>query len=205
MNRTIRKIGSAIYYLSAYWYYRLIFGSLGWKTRIRRGLRVEHPANITIGRGVQIGNGAWLAATPHVSPNPRLVISDFCSIGRSNQIYSNTSIEIGRYVLTGDKVFISDGVHDFTDIHTPIMHQAILSKGPMTIGEGTWIGINACIIGASVGKNCVIGANSVVTRDIPDFCMAGGNPARIIKRFNPDTQRWERTSGEGNFLKPDSL
>ena len=52
------------------------------------------------------------------------------------------------------------------------------------IGDGTWIGENVCIIGASIGKQCVIGANSVVLKDIPDYCVAVGLPAKVIKKYN---------------------
>lgn len=59
------------------------------------------------------------------------------------------------------------------------------------IGNVAWIGENVCIIGASVGKNSVIGANSVVTRDIPDFCVAVGSPARVIKKFDFSDECWK--------------
>jgi acetyltransferase-like isoleucine patch superfamily enzyme len=64
----------------------------------------------------------------------------------------------------------------------------------VTIGDGAWIGENACVIGASVGKNAVIGANAVVTQDVPDFSVAVGVPARIIKRYNPSSQCWEKVA-----------
>ena len=62
---------------------------------------------------------------------------------------------------------------------------------PVIIGEGSWLGENVCVCGASVGKHCVIGANSVVTRDIPDYCIAVGSPARVVKRYNFDKNTWE--------------
>jgi acetyltransferase-like isoleucine patch superfamily enzyme len=58
------------------------------------------------------------------------------------------------------------------------------------IGDGSWIGENACIIGAHVGKNCVIGANAVVTSDIPDYSVAVGVPAVVIKRFDAPSKMW---------------
>lgn len=62
----------------------------------------------------------------------------------------------------------------------------------MRIGEGSWLGENVCVIGASVGKHCTIGANAVVTKDIPDYSVAVGIPAKVIKQYNFKTQRWER-------------
>ena len=60
------------------------------------------------------------------------------------------------------------------------------------IGEGTWIGINAVIVGnIRIGKHCVIGANSVVTKDIPDYCVAVGIPVRVIREYNRVSKKWE--------------
>ena len=62
----------------------------------------------------------------------------------------------------------------------------------MEIGEGTWLGEGVCVIGAKIGKGCVIGANAVVTKDIPDYSVAVGSPAKVIKKYNSDTKRWEK-------------
>ncbi|RQM78988.1 acyltransferase, partial [Aeromonas dhakensis] len=67
----------------------------------------------------------------------------------------------------------------------------ILCKGSVTINEGAWLGENVCVIGASVGKNSVVAANSVVTKDVPDYTVVAGAPAKVIKKFNFDSQSWE--------------
>jgi acetyltransferase-like isoleucine patch superfamily enzyme len=203
--RIRNKIQSALYYCTLYWYYRCIFASLGARSFIKsKGLRLENPKNIHIGKRVFIGNNTWLAASPHVASDPKLYIEDQVSIGRFNQIYSTTCITIQKNVLTADRVYISDSTHDSQDVSIPIKAQKVTSKGPLVIGEGTWIGINACIVGASIGKNCVVGANSVVTKNVPDYCIVGGIPAIILKRFNPLTGVWERTNKSGEFLMPNS-
>jgi acetyltransferase-like isoleucine patch superfamily enzyme len=71
---------------------------------------------------------------------------------------------------------------------------------PVIIQDGAWLGENVCVVGASVGKNSVVGANSVVTKDIPDYCVAAGAPAIIIKRFDLEKKEWRRTDKEGNFI-----
>lgn len=200
MNRFFDRIFLILYYLTTYWYYKIIFGELGSRTVIKStGSRIENPKNIFIGSKVFIGRYSWLAASPHVSKTPKLIIKDNVSIGRFNQVYSNSEITIENSVLTADRVYISDGTHESKDIDIPIMSQGISSRGPMTIGAGSWIGINACIIGASIGKNCVIAANSVVVKDIPDYCIVGGVPARIIKRYNLKSKNWEQTHEDGSF------
>jgi acetyltransferase-like isoleucine patch superfamily enzyme len=82
----------------------------------------------------------------------------------------------------------------------PIMHQPILQKGVVEIGEGSWLGHNACVIGARIGRHCVVGANAVVTRDVPDFCVLVGAPAIIIKRLDIDTGIWKPTHTDGTFI-----
>jgi acetyltransferase-like isoleucine patch superfamily enzyme len=81
-------------------------------------------------------------------------------------------------------------LHAYEDISQPIIRQQVLFKGEVVIGDGCWIGENACIIGASVGRNSVIGANAVVTRDIPEYSVAVGAPAVVIRRFDKTLGRW---------------
>jgi len=84
-------------------------------------------------------------------------------------------------------------------VAVPVCKQAVVQKKSVRIGEGSWLGINVCVLGANVGKHCVIGANSVVTKDIPDYCVAIGSPARIIKRFDMESGLWKKTDSFGNF------
>ena len=70
------------------------------------------------------------------------------------------------------------------------MFQGVTQKRDVVIGNGSWIGEHVCIIGASIGRHCVIGANSVVTRDIPDYSVAVGSPAVIIKKYDFNLNKW---------------
>ena len=103
---------------------------------------------------------------------------------------------ISNDVLISDKVYISDNLHNYKDINIPIKNQNIIDKGTVIIGKHTWLGENVCVIGASVGKHCVIGANSVVLKDIPDYSIAVGSPARVIKKYNKNTNVWEKVNNE---------
>ena len=82
-------------------------------------------------------------------------------------------------------MYITDCDHEYRDINVPVIDQGIVQRGQMvSIGEGSYIGINAVIVGnAKIGKHCVIGANPVVTKDVPDYCVAVGSPARVIKKM----------------------
>ena len=84
-----------------------------------------------------------------------------------------------------------------------ILNQPIRQNGIVEIGEGSWLGHNACVLGASIGKHCVIGANSVVTHDIPDYSVAVGSPAKIIRRYDSTTKTWR--SFVMNYYIPSNL
>jgi len=177
------------------------FGRFGKGTRIVSPIGLEGPERIFLGDGVYVAALSCLAATPHTGAvDCRLEIGDGTQIGRFNHIYATSRITIGQRVLTGNNVYISDNLHAFRDVSRAILDQPVRQVGAVTIGDGAWLGQNVCVIGATVGRNCVVGANSVVTSDIPDFCVAVGAPARIIRRFDAAGGTWRDTDATGNFV-----
>lgn len=173
---------------------KIRYGSISWSTYIEKPLRIEHKENIYLGANVCIASYCWLAAKSKTTgkEEARLIIGDGSAVGDYAHIYATKEIQLEKNVLLANYVYISDNLHGYEDISIPIIHQSIVQKNPVLIGEGSWIGEHACIIGASVGRHCVIGANSVVTHDIPDYSIAVGAPARVIKRYNFETQKWEK-------------
>lgn len=191
-----------IYYnLIVYPLNKLRFGNFGYGSYVKNVIRIEKPKNIFIGKNVSIGKYAWLAANPLTGHQDcKLRIGDNTYIGNSAHIYCTKSITIENSVLIADKVYISDNQHGYTDVNTPIINQPIVQLSDVVIKEGSWIGENVCICGASIGKNSVVGANSVVTKDVPDYCIAVGAPAKIIKRFSFEKQAWLKTNAKGEFI-----
>lgn len=114
------------------------------------------------------------------------IIAPYCHIsGTQNNII------IGREVGIADRVFISTTHHRYDDITKPIKSQGFISRGDVVIDDECWIGIGSSILsGVNIGKHSVIGANSVVTHNIPPYSVAVGNPARVIKRYNSTKKRW---------------
>ena len=170
------------------------FKQFGKKSTLSFPFQVDGAKYISVGNQVYIHKGAWLLALKNQKEAPKLIISNKTYIGRFFHLVCVQKINICKNVLISDKVYISDNLHDYKDITIPIKDQMILSTGGVSIGENSWIGENVCIIGASVGKHCVIGANSVVVRDIPDYSIAVGSPAKVIKRFNTTNNSWERVN-----------
>ena len=180
--------------------YKYRFKSFDKKSYLHSPLKIDGIENIEIGNNVFIAYKTWLAAMPLTGEKSRLIIEDGVHLGNFNHIYATESITIRKEVLTADKVYISDNLHGYEDINTPIIKQPIVQKKEVEIGGGSWLGENVCVIGASIGKHCVVGANSVVTKDIPDYCVIVGAPAKIIKRYCFEEQKWKKTDDKGNFI-----
>jgi acetyltransferase-like isoleucine patch superfamily enzyme len=174
---------------------------LGAKSFINNSLSIQGARNISIGANVSVAYKTWLAAMPYTGyENCLLEIGDGTRIGNFNHIFATKKISIGKNVLTADKVYISDNLHGYEDISIPILEQPIKQIGTVEIGDGTWLGENVCVIGAKIGKNCIIGANSVVTKNILDWSVAVGSPAKIIKRYCFEKNKWLKTDKDGNFI-----
>lgn len=171
--------------------WKLSFLAFGVKSYIYSPLRVDGAKNIFIGNRVYVGYKTWLAALPLTKEKQcSLIIQDDCTIGNFNHIYCTKCIVLEKGVLTADKVYISDNLHGYEDINTYIKDQPIIQNGEVIIGEGSWLGENVSVLGVRIGKHCVIGSNSVVTKDIPDYCVAVGAPAKVIKRYDLSSGLW---------------
>jgi acetyltransferase-like isoleucine patch superfamily enzyme len=148
---------------------------------------------MSFGKSVVIQKDCWLNIAFH-NPvkGPMIVIDEGTNIGRRCIISAANRIFIGKFVLIAPNVFIADTHHEYQRIGIPIMYQGITTHTDrITIGDEAWIGINTVIMGnVTVGKHSVIGANSVVNRDVPDYSVAAGNPAKIVKMFDLKTGQW---------------
>ena len=186
---TIAKIYDKIKALTIY---KWQFQAFGHKSKINSPLRIDGKKYIKIGNRVLVQYKTWLACLPLTgTENPILIIEDNAIIGNFNHIYATQKIVIEANVLTADKVYITDNSHSYENLKMPVIQQPIKQINEVFIGEGSWLGENVCVIGAKIGKHCVIGANSVVTRDIPDYSVAVGVPAKIIKQYDFQTEQWK--------------
>jgi acetyltransferase-like isoleucine patch superfamily enzyme len=152
-------------------------------------IRLDGMRYIAVGSNTSIQSNSWIYAEGQEG-QISLSIGSGCVLGYNNHITAIQNVIIGNNVLTANNIYISDNYHDYEDIKVPILKQPVKFKGNVEIGDGTWLGENVCVIGAKVGKNCVIGANSVVTKDIPDYSVAVGSPAKIIKKFDLARSEW---------------
>lgn len=158
---------------------------------------IANPGHVKIEKDVIMAHNSSITAVTGYNNKyykPSIIIGRGTQIGSYNAIAAIDKITIGEFVLFGPYVHVNDHSHGYKDISKAIMHQPVTSKGPVVIEDGCWLGFGAHILsGVTIGRNSVIGANSLVTKDIPPFCVAVGNPAKVIKRYNFERKTWERS------------
>ncbi|WP_299361836.1 acyltransferase [Winogradskyella sp.] len=121
-----------------------------------------------------------------------VIIGDRTRIGLSNTIIGPVSV--GNDVRLAQNVVLSGLNHNYQDIDSPIHEQGVSTK-PIVIEDESWIGANVVIVpGVTVGKHSIVAAGSVVTKDIPQYAVAAGNPAIVLKQYNFETEKWEKVS-----------
>ena len=123
--------------------------------------------------------------------SPKLIIEDFVHTEQRCQIFCANYLRIGKNTVLSSDIFITDVVHNYKDINTNVLRQNLIS-GKTLIGDFCFIGTGVKIIKpVKIGNHVIIGANSVITNDIPSYCVVAGNPGRIIKTYNFKTKNWE--------------
>lgn len=161
-------------------------------------VRIDSSAQITNNRGdkkyIRIGNNSWISGQiMTLKHGGEIVIGENCFIGDFSKIWSSVKVTIGNNVLISHNVNIHDNIShplDSKERHNDFLHvRSIGLQNEMNIGEAeiiigndVWIGFNSTILkGVTIGDGAIIGANTVVTKDVPPFAVAVGNPPRIIK------------------------
>jgi acetyltransferase-like isoleucine patch superfamily enzyme len=154
--------------------------------------RVTRPDLIEIGDRTIIHEHAWISVVEAVDGVvPRLAIGDGCSFGAQLHIACVGDIEIGDGVLTAARCFIGDTYHGYEDPTLPVIAQPMAKPEPVRIGDGAFLGIGAVVLmGVTVGEGAYVGAGAVVTADVAPRTVVVGNPARPVKRWDPDVEAW---------------
>lgn len=119
-----------------------------------------------------------------------VIIGDRTIIGIGNVVIG--PVKIGNDVMFAQNIVVSGLNHGYEDVTLPPSVQKV-STGQIDIGDNVWIGANAVITaGVTIGKHAIIGGGSVVTKNIPDYSVAVGNPAKVIKKYNFELQTWQK-------------
>ncbi len=132
---------------------------------------------LTLGPQVFLEPGVWLTA----GPDARIVLGEGTFLNQGVMVAAERLVEIGPHCMAANGCLITDASHRFDDPDMPVPWQGFTTKGPTRIGANVWLGANVVVTsGVTIGERCVIGANSVVTRDVPAFSIAAGAPAQVI-------------------------
>lgn len=185
-----------------YFIYKFFYGGFGYKSIIKNPMFIPNKKKIFIGKNVLIRDYARIEPILEWGDNkynPQIIIGDNASIEQNLHLTCANKVEIQENVTISANVMITDIDHLYTDINTDILHQGIKVKSTY-IGSYCLIGLGSRIMaGVKIGRNCIIGANSVVTKDIPDYSVAAGVPAKVIKKYNFDTKTWEKINDKGEL------
>ena len=177
---------------------KLIFGHYGRNVYIHPGVKIVRPQFISIGDNVRIGKYTDIYVHPERRDSKELIlkIENGVHIGNYNIIGVRNSVVLEENALLGPRVIIADHSHRYENVKMPVKSQAVTEGGPVRIERDCWIGANVFVFpNVTIGRHAVIGANSIVNRNIPPYSVAVGAPARVIKRYDFDLKQWVRVDG----------
>jgi acetyltransferase-like isoleucine patch superfamily enzyme len=141
-------------------------------------LEAFRDGRLDVGEHTLFEPGVWITAPG----TARVRIGSGTFLNQGVMVAAAELVEIGDHCMFANGCFISDAGHRFDDPHQPVTWQGFTSKGPTRVGDNVWCGAHVVITsGVTIGERCVIGANSVVTKDIPPFSIAAGSPAKVLR------------------------
>ncbi len=208
IKRLIIKLGILIYEVNDDIAYKTLpkFGNTPKNLVIELPRRIRNPELIFLGDNIRLGPGSLLIAidnypTPSMKHpekqqysqkfTPKITIGNRVTSTANLQIAAMSEITIEDDVMFASNINITDGLHGYENANEPYKYQNMIRVAPIRIKRGCWIGQNVVILpGVTIGEFSIIGANSVVTKSIPDRCIAVGAPARVIKMWDETNQRW---------------
>jgi acetyltransferase-like isoleucine patch superfamily enzyme len=164
-------------------------------SRVWWNCRIQNPEFMSLA-GATIRSGSWLYAVTGDQTGrtfrPEIVIEEETYLGHNLHLTAVEKVVIERKVMIADSVYISDNYHDYRDVGRAVQDQMVYARGELRVCEGAFVGEGAKVLGhVRVGRNAVIGANAVVTHDVPDFSVAVGIPAKVVRRYHVESARWE--------------
>ncbi len=180
--------------------YPLILGRVGRNVVFGANVTLRHPHKIAIGdnvvvddqccldakgtdnRGITIGNGVFIGRNTILScKNGDIVLEDRANLGFNCEIFSAATVRVGSDVLMAAYTYLVGGDHLYDRVDIPVLQQGRTARG-IEVGSGAWLGAHVVVTdGSRVGRDAIIGAGAVVVGDIPEFAIAVGTPAKVLR------------------------
>ncbi|MGE6568339.1 acyltransferase [Shewanella vesiculosa] len=185
----LRGLKRKFIYLKSYFFYKKLFKKCGSSLCLMKPKSIVGYKCIFIGDNFFSFSGLQLEAFPSLdlSCDTKVTIGNNVSINYDCHIACINNIFIGNNVLIASRVYISDhshGLSDYSDIDIPPSQRIIHSKGPVIIEDNVWLGEGVVVLpGVTIGKGTIVGANSVVTRNLPPYTVCAGVPAKVLKKI----------------------
>lgn len=165
--------------------------TLGPSAYVHPSVQMLGKACVRLGANSVLSQDCWLNVNHRRSGEPAIDIGNHCFIGRRNFFSSGRRIVLGHYVLTANDCHFLGSSHVVDDPFIPCLSTGTTDSDVISVGDNTFIGAGARILGhVSIGHGCVIGANALVTRDVPPFSQVAGFPATVRRRFSLPRQAW---------------
>lgn len=194
-----------VYYKLLYLLKKQKYKNIGKKTYIDKSVHIIGLKNIRIGSNNIISDDTWLNVNDRTDGKIGIEIGNNCYIGKRNFFSSSAKITLKDYFMSGINCSLLGSDHLIDEPLKPYIHTGTTNDTSIYIGTNVWFGANVTVIGdVKIGHGSIIGANSLVLKDIPPFSIAVGNPAKVIKRYDFDNKKWT-TEFENltNFMSED--
>ncbi len=164
-----------------------------------KGVQICGASCVKIGAGSCISDDVWLNVCVR-DDTERLTIGKCVLVGRRDVISTGGYLEIGDYCILAPNVYVGDVDHAYQgDINKPVLIRGTTDNRKLVIEESCWLAMNAVVTGSlTIERGSVVGANSVVTRDVPPFTVVAGNPSKIIKMYDPIGEEWVQIKNQGD-------
>ncbi|MBB6372537.1 DapH/DapD/GlmU-related protein [Chryseobacterium shigense] len=180
-----------IFWIIRYILYSVFFKKAGFPGYLGRPIIILGMNKISIGKRVRIYPNARLEVH---GKDAALIIEDNVGISQNVHITAGGILVIKKSATILANTYVTDIDHEYEDVNVPVLQQEMSIK-KTEIGENCFIGMGVAIqAGTILGKHCIVGSNSVVRGTFPDYCVIAGIPAKIIKKYNPETKIWERAN-----------
>jgi acetyltransferase-like isoleucine patch superfamily enzyme len=180
--------------------YPLILGRVGRNVVFGANVTIRHPHKIAIGdnvviddaccldakgtdnRGIEIGNGVFVGRNTILScKNGDIVIDDRANIGFNCEVFSASRVRVGKSVLMAAYTYLVGGDHLYDRIDIPVLEQGRTARG-IEVDDNVWLGTHVVVTdGSRVGRDAIVGAGAVVVGEIPEFAIAAGIPAKVMR------------------------